>query len=156
MKENTFFLRNPPIDKLPMLDYYRNLFDYLESKLNFTVSHKQVLYLFHHFFLDAINADLAEFKSSWNHHGLRTEHNKSPAQLMLLHNDSSAAIEVDVENYGVECFDSDDEDDDVNEEVEALVNSVREDMPVNLRQQMQNTFTCRDVDVVNVVGSALE
>lgn len=146
-----------------VLDYYRNLFDYLESKLNFTVSHKQVLYLFHHFFLDAINADLAEFKSSWNHHGLRTEHNKSPAQLMLLHNDSSAAIEVDVENYGVECFDSDSEGDDVNEEVEALVNSVREDMPVNLREQMQNTFppftsaTCRDVDeVVNAFGRALQ
>jgi hypothetical protein len=82
---------------------------------------------------------------------------------MLLHNDSSAAIEVDVENYGVECFDSDSEGDDVNEEVEALVNSVREDMPVNLREQMQNTFppftsaTCRDVDeVVNAFGRALQ
>jgi hypothetical protein len=143
-----------------VLDFYRNLFEYLESKLNFSVSDKRVLFLFQYFFMDAINADLVEFKCAWNQHSIRTEHNQSPAQLMVLHSGLSAAVEVDVEDYGVVCDDSDDED--VNEEVEVLVNSARAEMPMEISRQLQHTFppfscnACRDVDeVLCIFGNAI-
>jgi hypothetical protein len=79
---------------------------------------------------------------------------------MVLHSGLSAAVEVDVEDYGVVCDDSDDED--VNEEVDVLVNSARAEMPMEISRQLQHTFppfscnACRDVDeVLCIFGNAI-
>ncbi len=41
-------------------------------------------YALHYVYEARINKSLIEFKSAWNNHGLRTEHNKSPNQLFTV------------------------------------------------------------------------
>ena len=52
-------------------------------------------------FMNRIQYELNEFKDSWNNHPMKTEHNYSPLQLILIRN---AAIDYDapinLENYG--------------------------------------------------------
>ena len=39
------------------------------------------LYALHYVFLPRINQSLRAFQEGWNHHGIRTEHNRTPNQL---------------------------------------------------------------------------
>ena len=62
--------------------YYR-LFYHLEN-VDLLDPVKEVhLFTIHYIYLPRINASLSEFKSGWNHHSIRTEHNRSPYQLFV-------------------------------------------------------------------------
>jgi hypothetical protein len=54
-----------------------------------------------------IQEDLNLFKTIWNNHSLSTEQNRTPLQLLFLRRDDTAAINIDVNEYGV---DEDDEE----------------------------------------------
>ena len=70
----------------------------------------QHLYAVHYVFLPRINKALDEFKNAWNHHRMRTAHNKSPYQLftagllILQHSQLTAMDFFDAvdDNYGVD------------------------------------------------------
>ena len=51
--------------------------------------------LIHYLFLPLINEDLQRFQHAWNHHKLRTIHNQSPEQILLLNNHLSDALADD-------------------------------------------------------------
>jgi len=61
---------------------------------------------------------LERFRAAWNKHKLRTEHNQTPNQLLLLFDEKSGSIpqNVDEEQYGIEG-----ENDLENEEVEQRI-----------------------------------
>lgn len=60
--------------------FYR-LFYYLEEHELLNISDELQLYSLHYVYLPRINKALDEFRSTWNHHRMRTTHNKSPQQL---------------------------------------------------------------------------
>lgn len=59
------------------------------------------LYCLYYLFLPRINESLSRFRLSWNNHKLRTEHNRTPNQLLRhnLHLSGSVPAAVD-EDYG--------------------------------------------------------
>ena len=105
-----------------VLDYYRLLFTSIEESLDLNVCDERILFIFHYLFLNAVNADLITFQSTWNNHPLRTEHNKTPHQL-LYDNSNLADVIVNPDDYGVEEPMRSDEYDDDNEN-QVIVNSV--------------------------------
>lgn len=60
---------------------YCNIFYYLENEALLNPDDKVHLYCLHRVFLPKINHTLQEFKSQYNHHPIRSEHNQSPYQL---------------------------------------------------------------------------
>ena len=60
--------------------FYR-LFYFLEEHELLDPSDELQLYALHYVYLPRINKALDEFRSAWNHHRIRTAHNKSPYQL---------------------------------------------------------------------------
>ena len=60
--------------------YYR-LFYYLEQHDLLDPLREQNLYALHYVFIPKINKSLEEFRKAWNHHRIRTAHQKSPYQL---------------------------------------------------------------------------
>ena len=60
--------------------YYR-LFYYMEYHNLLNPVDNQHLFALHYVFMPRINRALGEFMATWNTHGLRTEHGKSPNQL---------------------------------------------------------------------------
>jgi len=68
------------------------------------------LFALHCVFLPRINRSLAQFVNSWNHHPIRTAHNKSPQQLFssgLLQNRNSGLAALDLfedvdSTYGID------------------------------------------------------
>ena len=63
------------------------------------------LFALHYVFLPRINKSLCAFQEGWNHHGIRTEHNKTPNQLftfgaLQLQQSGLVAMEQ-VSDYGV-------------------------------------------------------
>lgn len=62
--------------------FYADLFALLEVSFNVDFNHPMVIFLVHYLYLARINEHLQQFQSGWNHHKLRTEHNRSPLQLL--------------------------------------------------------------------------
>ena len=62
--------------------YYR-LFYHLESYNLLDPTNEMHLFSLHYVYLPRINSALRVFYESWNHHPIRTEHNKSPHQLFI-------------------------------------------------------------------------
>lgn len=60
--------------------FYR-LFYFLEENNQLDPLNEQHLYALHYVFVPRINHALNEFKNAWNHHGIRSAHNRSPYQL---------------------------------------------------------------------------
>lgn len=60
--------------------FYR-LFYHMEHHDLLNPTNEIHLFALHHIFLPRINRSLLNFKSSWNHHSIRTEHNSTPNQL---------------------------------------------------------------------------
>ncbi len=64
-------------------EFYWVLFTELSDTHHVDFENESHVYIIHHLFLDCINEDLQSFKLMWNNHKLRTEHNKTPNQLLL-------------------------------------------------------------------------
>ena len=62
--------------------YYR-LFYHLESVQLLDPVNEVHLFALHYIFLPRINESLTQFLSGWNHHAIRTVHNRSPYQLFV-------------------------------------------------------------------------
>lgn len=69
---------------------YREIFEMLGHTGALDVDNPIQMWCLHFVYLPMINADLAFFQTMWNHHGLRTEHGRSPLQLRA----RSASYEV--------------------------------------------------------------
>lgn len=85
-------------------EYYRSLFYQIEGMFGVNFGDQVAVFVLHHLFLYRINQDLNSFRHSWNNHKIRTEHNRTPNQLLFLNDHASAAEEVDIDTllYGVE------------------------------------------------------
>ena len=89
--------------------YYR-LFYHMENIGYLDPVHEIHLFVLHYVFVPRINQSLRQFQSGWNHHSIRTEHNRSPYQLFVegsLTLQRSGLIALDFfdqvdEDYGVE------------------------------------------------------
>ncbi len=62
--------------------YYR-LFYYMEENEMLDPLDEEHLFALHYVFLAKINKSLEVFQSTWNNHGLRTEHGQTPQQLFM-------------------------------------------------------------------------
>ncbi len=60
---------------------YKDLFQFLKNGELFDSLNEVNLLVLHYVYLPCINASLAEFKSQWNHHGIRTANHQSPSAL---------------------------------------------------------------------------
>ena len=89
--------------------FYR-LFYFMEQHDLLNPMDEKHLYALHYVFLPRINNSLTQFVNSWNHHPIRTAHNKSPQQLfssglLLLRNSGLTALDLfeDVDSaYGID------------------------------------------------------
>ena len=89
--------------------YYR-LFYYMEDQGLLSPLNEKHMYALHYVFLPRINRSLHHFANGWNHHPIRTTHNKSPHQLfnagmLLLRHSGLTAMDYfdDVDNdYGID------------------------------------------------------
>lgn len=87
--------------------YYR-LFYHMESLDLLDPTNELHIYCLHYVYLHRINTSLKGFKEAWNHHRIRTEHNRTPHQLftegvLRLHSSGLVALDFldDVgEDYG--------------------------------------------------------
>ena len=88
--------------------YYR-LFYFMESQGTLDPVNERDLYALHYVFLPRINQSLRSFQEGWNHHGIRTEHHRTPNQLFTfgaLHLQQSGLAALDFfeqvsEDYGI-------------------------------------------------------
>ncbi len=77
--------------------FYR-LFYHLESHDLLDPTNEIHLYALHYIYLPRINKAVNVFRESWNHHSIRTEHNRSPHQLFVqgsLHLQRSGLVALD-------------------------------------------------------------
>ena len=81
------------------LETYRLLFAHFET-LGLDVLNIFHMFILHYLFKDRINESLLQFKRSWNNHGISTENNKSPLQLMQLRKDENFGTEWIEETMG--------------------------------------------------------
>ena len=72
-------------------EFYWLLLTQLSDELGVDFENESHVFIIHHLFLDCINEDLQSFKLMWNNHKLRTEHNKTPNQLLLENAETSKA-----------------------------------------------------------------
>jgi hypothetical protein len=63
------------------IQYYKGMFELLEAD-GMDVENKLHMYVLQYMFMTRINQDLDVFKHAWNSHPIRTEHNRSPYQLL--------------------------------------------------------------------------
>lgn len=100
--------------------FYKELFAYIEETylIDFS-SYPIYLYWLHYLFLDMINQSLKQFQEGWNNHKLRTEHNQTPNQILLMHRNTTEAIPATV----LSSSSSDSEENDEEEDDENWVNS---------------------------------
>jgi len=103
-----------------VLDYYRLLFTYIEEILQVNISDDSIIFILHYLFLSSLNNDLLQFQCTWNNHPLRTEHNRTPHQL-LYENAELADVVVNPDEYGV---DSSDDEYDSEGDNQVVINSV--------------------------------
>jgi len=101
-----------------VLNYYISLFSFFTEQYNLQYDDIKIIFCIHYLFIPRINKDLERFRAAWNKHKLRTEHNQTPNQLLLLFDEKSGSIpqNVDEEQYGIEG-----ENDLENEEVEQRI-----------------------------------
>lgn len=91
------------------LETYRLLFFHFES-LGLDVQNIYHMFVLHYLFKDRINESLLQFKNSWNNHGVSTENNKSPLQLMHIRKDedrSTPWVEETMGNVGTASNETD-------------------------------------------------
>ena len=83
---------------------YKDLFQFLENSELLDSLNEVDLLALHYVYLPRINASLAEFKSQWNHHGIRTASHQSPLALWQTNvyslPDDPAGVNLDA--YGVD------------------------------------------------------
>ena len=77
---------------------FYKLFYYIEHHDLLNPLDEKHLYALHYVFIPRINRSLAQFADGWNHHPIRTAHNKSPYQLfsggmLLLQNSGLTALD---------------------------------------------------------------
>ena len=89
--------------------YYR-LFYHLENSDLLDPTNEIHIYCLHYIYLPKINRSLSSFREAWNHHRIRTEHNKTPHQLftegtLRLH--SSGIVALDFLNQVTEQYGTD-------------------------------------------------
>ena len=90
--------------------FYYRLFYFLEENDLLNPLDEEDLFALHYVFLPRVNRSLEVFQSSWNDHGLRTEHGQTPKQLFtagLLRLRHSGMVATDffdsvLEDYGTE------------------------------------------------------
>ena len=95
-----------------VIEFYKSLFETMETDYHIDFDDQVSIFCLHYLFLPRLNEDLKQYIEIWNSHKIRTENNHTPYQLLLLHREKSAAVEVP-EDYGIE---EDDEDVDAQEE----------------------------------------
>lgn len=102
-----------------VLQLYREMFTELKIQYSLDLDNPYVLFCLHYLFLNRINDDLELFRQRWNNHKLRTEHNKSPNQLLILNQDKvpNPPLQVAIDEYGAE-YDTDYERNDATERFE--------------------------------------
>ncbi len=66
-----------------MIKVYYRLFYHLESVQLLDPVNEVHLFTLHYIFLSRINESVTQFLSGWNHHAIRTVHNRSPYQLFV-------------------------------------------------------------------------
>ena len=86
--------------------YYR-LFYHLENSDLLDPTQEIHLYSLHYIYLPRINRSLSSFREAWNHHRIRTEHNKTPHQFFTegtlhLHSSGLASLDFLDKSYGTE------------------------------------------------------
>ena len=83
---------------------YKDVFQFLENSNALDSLDEVHLWALHYVYLPRINASLDEFKSQWNHHGLRTTGHQSPlalwANAMIRATDESNVINW--QTYGID------------------------------------------------------
>jgi hypothetical protein len=92
-----------------VLMFYKLLFNCWVDVYGLDFNSMRTKFVIHHLFMDRINADLQRFRSVWNTHKLRTEHNQTPLQLIFQnrHLIKEAPEEIEEMEYG---FDDEDID----------------------------------------------
>jgi hypothetical protein len=94
-----------------VIQFYMDLFKSFE-RTGMLIDNEWHIFTLQYMFMTRIQEDLNLFKNIWNNHALSTEQNKTPLQLMILRRDDTAPDEcIDVDEYGVDEFDVDDEED---------------------------------------------
>lgn len=84
-----------------VIDFYKAFFMRLEEQ-GLKIDKLIDVYVLQYLFLPKINFELHEFVSMWNNHGLSTENNITPLQLLRIRGHlAPAPVEVDPEEYGV-------------------------------------------------------
>ena len=92
------------------INKYINLFQSLESD-GLDVNNPLQLFTLQYLFLPRINQSLALFADMWNNHKMRTEHSRTPLQLIGdLFDTIAPPEEVHAEDYGVDGNQTEDED----------------------------------------------
>ena len=83
---------------------YKDLFQFLENSELLDSLNEVDLLALHYVYLPRINASLVEFKSQWNHHGIRTANHQSPSALWqtIVHSLSDDPAGVNLDAYGVD------------------------------------------------------
>lgn len=84
-----------------VINYYIILFSEMEARFNLNMDHPIVIFVLHALFLNSLNDDLDQYVSRWNNHSVSTERNHTPKQLLALNQDTSAAVFVDEDYYGL-------------------------------------------------------
>lgn len=122
--------------------FYR-LFYHMEHHGLLNATNEIHLFTLHYIFLPRINRSLQNFKSSWNHHSTRTEHNSTPSQLftsgaLRLRNMGMVSLDFfDTVNdrYGVDEGHFTNEDD-----VELVIPEVNVQLTSHQMQQIETTI----------------
>ena len=89
---------------------YYKLFYFLEEQTLLDPLDEKNLFALHYIFIPRINKALSHFVNGWNHHPIRTAHNRSPYQIftagiLLLHHSGLTAFDflTDVDfTYGID------------------------------------------------------
>jgi len=102
---------------------YKDMFSYIEDQLHINFAESDMLFVLHAVFMTSINNDLESFRLAWNNHPMRTSNGRSPNQLFRLNAETSAAVIVDPDEYGIEYTD-DEEDEDSQVVVESVTCSL--------------------------------
>jgi len=95
------------------LGYYRELIKDMVKARQFSSADEGDRWVFQYLFLPLINHDLDVYIKAWDHHPIRTERSLSPRRLeYLLKKDFPPPVQVDLERYGVEGVEEDEQDED--------------------------------------------
>lgn len=126
--------------KKEVLLYYKKIFESIRRTYFIDFADPLAIYSLHYLFLPRINDDLDRFTRRWNNHSLRTEHHKTPYQLLVNYHHLSAAVEADVpDHYGQ--YEAEEE----GEEEEESNDDNDEDEYENRHEQRRSTVTLNPI-----------